>query len=208
MALALPKLRWLLIGAVAAGVWVLREDMKGPRPPETVPASRSERSAAAKPKPATSAQPKRSNVEAAKPVPPEPVGARHADRKVAAARVEPKPPTLVLPQTVARPPEKPQDFVTASIGRPGKPVFVQTTGKVHMRAQARPDAVVITTLAPRTVLREVAQSGPWRLVVGDGRKGWVHVDYLAKPPFAPRRPKLPLEGISATKASAGAKPAT
>ncbi len=37
MALALPKFRWLVIGAIAAGVWVVREDMKGPRPPERVP---------------------------------------------------------------------------------------------------------------------------------------------------------------------------
>jgi hypothetical protein len=41
-------------------------------------------------------------------------------------------------------------------------------------------------------MRELARSGEWRLVMGDGRKGWVRADYLAKPTFLPRRPKLPV----------------
>lgn len=34
---ALPKLRWLLAGAVVAGVWVVESDSRNPRPPARVP---------------------------------------------------------------------------------------------------------------------------------------------------------------------------
>ena len=53
-------------------------------------------------------------------------------------------------------------------------------------------------------MRELARSGEWRLVMGDGRKGWVRADYLAKPPFPPRRPKLPVADV---KQARPAKPA-
>ena len=32
----LPKLRWLLAGALVAGIWVVRQDAQTPRPPESV----------------------------------------------------------------------------------------------------------------------------------------------------------------------------
>lgn len=35
--LALPKLRWLLAGGLAAGVWVVSQEKHVPRPPERVP---------------------------------------------------------------------------------------------------------------------------------------------------------------------------
>lgn len=34
-----PKLRWLLAGALAAGIWVVRQDAQTPRPPERVGAA-------------------------------------------------------------------------------------------------------------------------------------------------------------------------
>ena len=71
-----------------------------------------------------------------------------------------------------------------------------------MRAQAKADAPIIATLGPRTVMRELARSGEWRLVMGDGRKGWVRADYLAKPPVSPRRPKLPVAEVKQATASA------
>ena len=37
--LALPKLRWLLAGGLAAGIWVVTQDNKVPRPPARVPVS-------------------------------------------------------------------------------------------------------------------------------------------------------------------------
>ena len=39
--LALPKLRWLLAGALAAGMWAVSQDKNVPRPPARVPVSES-----------------------------------------------------------------------------------------------------------------------------------------------------------------------
>ena len=39
--LKLPKLRWLLAGGLAAGIWVVTQDAKTPRPPERVAATES-----------------------------------------------------------------------------------------------------------------------------------------------------------------------
>ena len=213
MALALPKFRWLVIGAIAAGVWVVREDMKGPRPPERVPPAKTERSAEAKPRPPkrVAAKPAAARpaakTAAERPVPPNPVAGTPASQKAAVEKtVSQKPATrktaLLLPKSVDRPPAKPQKIVTGSITRPDKPTFVQTRAKVFVRAQARPDAPIIATLGPRTVMRELARSGHWRLVMGDGRKGWVRADYLAKPTFLPRRPKLPVAAIEQAKTAA------
>lgn len=212
MALALPKLRWLIIGAVAAGVWVVREDMKGPRPPENV-RPKVERSAEAKPRPlrqvTTDRQPEKPaavRTQAERPVPPAPVVAK----PVAAKPAPPKPvatqTALALPSAVDRPPAKPENTKTGSIGRAAKPVFVQTKAKVRLRAQARADAAVIVTLEARTVMREVARSGQWRLVVGDGKKGWVRADYLADATYLSRRPKLPVAEVKENKSASGPRP--
>jgi hypothetical protein len=214
MALGLPKFRWLIIGAVAAGVWVVREDFSGPRPPERVP-SWIERIIAPKPQPskpvaATAKADKpvakpAAKVASERPVPPKPVTGKPSPQKAIAEKT-PKATAektaLLLPRSVDRPPSKPQKIVTGSITRPDKPTFVQTRSKVFMRAQAKPDAEIIATLGPRTVMRELARSGEWRLLMGDGRKGWVRSDYLAKPTFLPRRPKLPLTEVKQAKAKA------
>ncbi|MEP9387019.1 SH3 domain-containing protein [Mesorhizobium sp. KR9-304] len=221
MALALPKLRWLVIGAIAAGVWVVREDLSGPRPPERVP-TRIERSLEAKPRPqkpgAAVAKADKRPAEkpspsktAEKPVPPKPVTGKPVPQKTVAQKaapqnVAPQKTALLLPKSIDRPPSKPQKIVTGSISRPGKPTFVQTKAKVFMREQARADAPIIATLGPRTVMRELARSGEWRLVLGDGRKGWVRADYLVRPTFLPRRPKLPVADVRQAKANASAKP--
>lgn len=223
MALALPKFRWLILGAIAAGVWVVHEDMSGPRPSERVPTwlarnlvskPQSQKTAATakadkpvKPAPTRTAQ---------TPIPPKPVTGKPVPQKAVAQKAEPQKSTtqkkavqkptqtaLLLPKAVDRPPAKPQKIITGSITRPEKPSFVQTKSKVFMRAQAKADAPIIATLGPRTVMRELARSGEWRLLTGDGRKGWVRADYLTKPSFLPRRPKLPL----AQQAKASVKPA-
>jgi hypothetical protein len=218
MALALPKLRWLVIGAIAAGVWVIRQDISSSRPPERVP-TWIERIVGPKPsKPATTTAKAdkpvlKPTARAAlgRPVPPKPpLAGKSAPPKAVATRLTTKASTsgkiaLALPKTVEPPPARPQTIVTGSIGRPDKPNFVQTKARVFMRAQAKPEAPIIATLTPRTMMRELARSGEWRLVMGDGRKGWVHADYLAKPTFLPRRPKLPLAGVHQAKALAGAK---
>ena len=173
--LALPKFRWLLAGALAAGVWVVREDMNKPRPPERVPPARSERAVRAKPVP----------------------------NKLVLDRT-----ALDLPKTVDRPPLRPQQIVTGSIAKPPKLKFAQTNTKVRVRAQARPDANIVATLEAGQTVRELAHSGKWRLIMAEGRKGWVRADYLAPPKPSPGRPKLPVSGPAAkqAKASARAKP--
>jgi hypothetical protein len=226
MALALPKFRWLVLGAIAAGVWVVRADLNGPRPPERVP-TWIERSLGAKPQPlkpvaATAKADKPAaakpvvKVATEKPVPPKPVTGKPAPQRAVAQKAEfrktvpqrtalqkaaaPEKTALLLPKSIDRPPAKPQKIVTGSIARPDKPTFVQTKAKVFMRAQARADAPIIATLGPRTVMRELARSGDWRLIMGDGRKGWVRADYLTKSPFSPRRPKLPVAEVKQAKA--------
>lgn len=200
MALGLPKFRWLLIGAVAAGAWVVYDDAKNPRPPERVGAQKTQtqktpaqRSAETEPRPQQTLavtpekkpEPART-VAVAKPVPPKPVSGKTDPQKTA----------LALPKTIDRPPPKPEKIAKGSIPQAGKPVFVQTTTKVRLRAQARTDAEVIATLESRVAMREVARSGAWRLVVGDGRKGWVHADYLQPATFLTRRPKLPVADVT------------
>ena len=137
-----------------------------------------------------------------RPVPPKPVTRNPTPQKAVVERTGPRKTVLLLPKSVDRPPAKPQKIVTGSVTRPDKPTFVQTKAKVFVRAQARPDAPIIATLGPRTVMRELARLGDWRLVMGDGRKGWVRADYLAKPTFLPRRPKLPVAEIKQAKVPA------
>jgi hypothetical protein len=211
MALALPKLRWLVLGAIAAGVWVVREDIAVPRPPERVPTwlerSLQWKSQSPKPAPATAKADKAAPAKtptrtAERLVPPKPVVGKHAPQKAAvqtARKAEPQKTALVLPGAVERPPSRPQKIVTGSIERPNKPTFVQTTAKVRLRAQARSDAAIIATLEPRTVMRELARSGEWRLLMGNGRKGWVRTDYLAAPTFLPRRPRMPVTEVKEAK---------
>jgi hypothetical protein len=173
--LALPKFRWLLAGALAAGVWVVREDIKAPRPPERVPPVRS----------ASAAPAKTSNRQV-------------LDRTA-----------LNLPKAVGRPPMRPQNIVTGSIETPVKLRLVQTTTKVRVRAQAQATAPVVAMLEAGQTVRELARSGKWRLVMAQGRKGWVHADYLAPLGDSQRRPKLPVLGPATkqAKASANGKPA-
>ncbi|MBL8576786.1 MAG: SH3 domain-containing protein [Mesorhizobium sp.] len=202
--LALPKLRWLVIGAVAVGIWVVREDMKNPRPPEKVQADR----AAAKPRPTQpvgvkSAGSTKTTATATpeKPVPPKSLTGKTATNRTLLAK-NPQSATsdtiaLVLPKTVDRPPSRPQKIVTGSISRPDKPVSIQTKARVRLRAQARPDAAVIATLEPGTVMRELVRDGDWLLVMGDGRKGWVRGDYVEASSFLKRRPKLPVADVPA-----------
>lgn len=211
MALALPKLRWLVLGAVAAGAWVVYEDLKGPRPSARVPTwiERSVTTKTEPQKPASAVVDKPAATKpfsaktATKPVPPERVTGKPVPQPTDGPQKstpqkslqKPAQTTLLLPKAVDRPPAKPQNIVTGSITRPEKPSFLQTKSKVFMRAQAKADAPIIATLGPRTVMRELARSGEWRLLMGDGRKGWVRADYLTEPSYLPRRPKLPVADV-------------
>lgn len=206
MALGLPKLRWLLVGAVAAGAWVVYDDMNKPRPPARVVGTQKaqpQRSADTKPRPQMplAAKPEKNpesgKALAARPTPPKPVGGKPEAQKTA----------LALPRSIDRPPARPEKMTTGAIAPKAapaaKPIYVQTTAKVRLRAQARTDADVIATLEPRVPMREVARSGAWRLVVGGGQKGWVHADYLAPASYLSRRPKLPVAEVKQAGKAAG-----
>jgi hypothetical protein len=203
MALGLPKLRWLLVGAVAAGAWVVYDDMNKPRPPARVVGTQKaqpQRSADTKPRPQlplaakSEKRPEPGKTATARPTPPKAVGGKPEAQKTA----------LALPRTIDRPPPKPEKMTTGAItpkaAPAAKPIYVQTTAKVRLRAQARTNADVIATLEPRVAMREVARSGAWRLVVGGGQKGWVHADYLAPASYLARRPKLPVADVKQTAA--------
>ena len=176
MALALPKFRWLVIGAIAAGVWVVREDMKGPRPPERVPPAKTERSAQIKPRPpkplaGRPAQPKQTEVAKtvqSEPVPPKPVP-QSRNRSVASRRSKRQRSSCPGPSTVRR--QSRRRSITGSITRPTSRPSSRPRRRCIMRAQAKADAPIIATLGPRTVMRELARSGEWRLVHGRRTEG-------------------------------------
>ena len=138
---ALPSFRWLLAGAVAAGIWVAWQ-------------------------------------ESGKPVPKMPVGAMeqilHDD-----------PPTQValrLPNRVETPPQRPDTIVTGAVTRP-KTVderLLRTTTRVNLRQRASLDSAVVAKLDEGQTVKSLAASGEWRLVSVDGRKGWIHVQYLGR----------------------------
>ncbi len=142
--LALPKLRWLLMGALAAGGWVVWQDGKVPRPPARVPVSQQR---------------------------------------------------LTLPRTLVRPPARPQNIVTGSIPRPDMRLL-QATSRVNVRARADLGSPVVATLEIGQIVKELSRSEPWRLVVADDVKGWVHHAYLKDPTRRQLRPLMPVLGKS------------
>ena len=206
MALALPKFRWLVIGAVAAG------DLGRARGHEGSAPARARSTAEIGAHGAVDAEAveacfgetrcREAGLQGGDGTTRPAEAGRRQDLLVPlrSART-----ALALPKAVEPPPVKPQKIVTGSIARPDKPTFMQTKAKVRLRAQARPGAAVIATLEPRTVMRELARSGEWRLVMGDGRKGWVRADYLVEATFLPRRPKLPVAEARQAKAAAQGK---
>jgi Bacterial SH3 domain len=187
---ALPSFKLLIAGALAAGIWVVRNEESGtPRPPEPVK--------------------ERRTVEAARqaaPRPPEPVRKRKPAETVRTVSVRrPLEPVkawnaveTALPATAARPPRRPTPHVTGSVPRPAAPVGqYRTSARVNLRGRAETAAPVIAVLEAGQPVRELVRSGQWRLVLAAGRKGWVHGDYLkaAEPPAL--RPKTPLPARTA-----------
>ena len=183
---SLPGFKWLLAGAVAAGVWVVNEERKTPRPPERVGGV--ERTVANKPAAAKPAAP-------AKPT-----------QLAAAATIKPNPPRpplpVPLPKTAGAPQERPPAVAAGAIVRPQASTRKQarTTTRVRVRARPNTDAAVVATLEPGHSVSELARSGAWRLVMANGVAGWVHADYLG----ATNRPLAAVPGKATT---AKAKPA-
>jgi uncharacterized protein YgiM (DUF1202 family) len=148
---ALPKLRWLLAGGLAAGVWVVTQDNKVPRPPARVPISL---------------------------------------------------PALTLPKTVSRPPARPEKIVTGSIAKPTRDHFLRAKSTVNVRARPGLGSPIVARLSTGGVVRELAKSGQWRLVVASDLKGWVHGAYLQDAARQTPRPRVPVLGRSEKQASA------
>jgi hypothetical protein len=173
----LPKLRWLVIGAVAAGGWAITQE----------PVSKREQRATERPavtrnvaKPKTQAQ--RS-----------PKKPQHVAQPTSAADR----PQASIPEP------RPSKLTTSSIKRPDKPVETRafyTSERVRLREDATTASRFITWLEQGQKATVLESSGKWRRVVVAGRKGWVHGDYLRLPdPNAPRPPE-PVAKTFAAKA--------
>lgn len=161
----LPKFRWLVLGAAAAGVWAMTQDV--PRRAST-------------PAPASSGQSQKSQGERATP-PSDRVTRKELPAPQRMARETPETPRAIEP-----PAPRPSPIVTSSIPRPklgvgekadGRKLF--TTSKVRMRQDASTSSAVVTMLPRGTDVRLISKKGNWRLVSVDGQTGWVREDYLA-----------------------------
>ena len=159
----LPKLRWLVLGAAAAGLWAMTQDI--PRQNEAAKQPRRE---------ATAKAPTQRVARA-----PE---AESRKRIVSTDRPE----KIVTPARIEPPQPRPSEMTTSSIPRPSQPVGptaaaekVYTTSRVRLRAKGDLSSAVVTTLSPGQALRQLSRKGKWHLVSVDGKKGWVHGDYLS-----------------------------
>jgi hypothetical protein len=187
----LPSFKLLLAGALAAGIWVVRnDDIAASRPPAPVK--------------------ERRQVEAARPSAPLRKGTTAEAVRTASIRRPPEPvkprnaAETALPATAERPPLKPSRSITGSVTRPTASVGqYRTSARVNLRGRAGTAAPVIAVLEAGQPVRELIRSGHWRLVLAAGRRGWVHRDYLkaAEPPV--RRPKKPVPARTAAAPAGG-----
>jgi hypothetical protein len=160
----LPKFRWLVLGATAAGVWAMMQDV-----PRRTPA----------PAPASTAQREKAQSER--------VTRKELPAVQQTARAAPE-----TPRAIAPPEPRPSPLVTASIPRPvlgvgekadGRKLFA--TSKVRMREEANTSSAVVTMLPRGQSVRLISKKGSWRLVSVGGTTGWVREDYLASSAPAP-----------------------
>ncbi|MBT1154457.1 SH3 domain-containing protein [Aminobacter anthyllidis] len=219
---ALPKLRWLVLGALAAGGWAMTQDLPSKarfddRPARTANKPKTETAArkdAAVTRPKVNVAP-RPQVDVARPK------ADIEPRKLATAA---KPKTDVSPPKVAvatpaareRAPRKPAaEIETASIARPPTPLprpksiigeaatksgnssaaslnVLYTSTSVYLRQRPSVSAPVTSSLKQGESVRVFARDGKWTLVSASGRKGWVHGDLLRPADPAAPRPKQTL----------------
>ena len=175
----LPKLRWLVIGAVAAGGWAITQEPVSKREQRATERPAVTRNVAKLPQ---RVQPQRSQRE---------------QQRVSR-------PTSSSDRPQARVPEpRPSKLTTSSIKRPDKPVETRafyTSERVRLREDASTASRFITWLEQGQKATVLETSGKWRRVVVAGRKGWVHGDYLRLPdPNAPRPPE-PVAKTLAAKA--------
>ncbi|CAN7405279.1 SH3 domain-containing protein [Aminobacter sp. LjRoot7] len=229
---ALPKLRWLVLGALAAGGWAMTQDLpskmrfddRSARATNKSKTETAERKDVAVTRPKVNVAP-RPQADVARPkVDVEP-------RKLAAA---PKPKAEVPTKKVAatapaareRAPRKPAgEIETASITRPPTPLprpkstakevvpksagtgaaalnVLYTSTSVYLRKRPSVSAPVTSSLKQGESVRVFARDGKWTLVSASGRKGWVHGDLLRPADPAAPRPKQTL-GHTANSATPG-----
>lgn len=163
----LPKLRWLVIGAVGAGLWAMTQE----------PPTQRKQQAAQRP----------------------PAAVQHR-------AATPKPATPKTPAKVAAPAPKPSvnPMSTSSIVRPQRVVpgktgeWLYTSERVNMRATASTNAPVVDTLKAGEAVKPIVRDGKWRLVSFQGKKGWVHGDYLGADKRQAQKPPRPREGVTQT----------
>ncbi|MDR7225009.1 SH3 domain-containing protein [Aminobacter aminovorans] len=227
---ALPKLRWLVLGALAAGGWAMTQDLPSKmrfddRPARATNKSKTEtaeRKDVAVTRPKVNVAP-RPQADVARPkVDVEP-------RKLAAAP-KPEVPTkkvaATAPAARERAPRKPAgEIETASITRPPTPLprpkstakevvpksagtgaaalnVLYTSTSVYLRKRPSVSAPVTSSLKQGESVRVFARDGKWTLVSASGRKGWVHGDLLRPADPAAPRPKQTL-GHTANTATPG-----
>jgi len=178
---ALPKLRWLVVGAVGAGIWAMTQEPPSSRRTETThrPAATASRKAE------TQAAPKQQQGAAV---------ASGAPRRAAV-------PETATPKAIVTPASRPSELVTSSVTRPEHPLprrapenALYTTTRVNMRGTANASAPVVATLNVGEAVRPILRDGKWQLVSARGRKGWILVDYLH--PASPDAPR-PSTGVGA-----------
>lgn len=154
----LPKFRWLVLGAAAAGVWAMMQDV-----PRRAPA----------PAPTSTAQREKA--------PSDRVTRKDLPAVEKTARAAPETPRAIQP-----PEPRPSPLVTSSIPRPvlgvgekadGRKLFA--TSRVRMRKDADTSSAVVTMLPRGQSVRLISKKGNWRLVSAGGTTGWVREDYLA-----------------------------
>lgn len=184
---SLPKFRWLFAGALAAGIWVVVDDMHAPRPPARISGHKA---VAPKARPAAE---------------------RQAAARPTAAKPDDDKPALTgsLPEAFAAPPSRPSRMITGAIGKPDQQarLLLQTTSRVRLRSRAAIEGRILAQLEAGRSAREIARLGKWRLVDADGIIGWIHADYLVVAKVDPLRPKASVPGPGRQSSEANAKSA-
>lgn len=219
---ALPKLRWLALGALAAAGWAMTQDLPSKarfddRPARTTNKHKAEtvpRKDATAPRPKVNVAP-RPQADVARP------RVDIAPSKLAAA---PKPKADVATQKIATasrpkvdstPRKPPAEIETASITRPPTPLprpkstaretaaksesesaaslnVLYTSTSIYLRQRPSVSAPITSSLKQGESVRVFARDGKWTLVSASGRKGWVHGDLLRPADPAAPRPKQTL----------------
>ena len=199
--LGLPKLRWLVIGAVVAGIWALRQEPIDPgkrhavsRPLELLSEKLTDFSDKIMQKDKVSwrdaGSGKRHSAQ---------VSAGRRQPAELAPRNSPRPDAQRATESAA---SRPSKAIARSMAPSDKPAAEQfyTTSRVRLRTEAGVGASTVAMLEQGQAVTILGASGKWRWVSTAGRKGWVHGDYIGLPAFHGPRPKEMIVGARADAA--------